>query len=175
MEGQRHRNNPAGMRWRRKLRLSMHQLPPHFLPDPDATAALALRFAERAREGDVLLLSGPIGAGKSHFARAFIQCFVDEDVPSPTFTLVQTYQARAFEIWHADLYRLSHPDEADELGLIEAFETAVCLVEWPEKLGKDAPKKALTLLFSTENDGRQLRISFHDQNWYARLQGIIDG
>lgn len=175
MEGQRHRNNPAGMRPRRKLRLSMHHLPPVFLPDPDATAALARRFAARAQGGDVLLLSGPIGAGKSHFARAFIQSFVAEDVPSPTFTLVQTYQAPAFEIWHADLYRLSHPDEADELGLIEAFETAVFLVEWPEKLGKDAPKKALTLQFSTENDGRQLRISFHDQNWHARLQGIIDG
>lgn len=88
-------------------------LPPDFtlfLPDEDSTAFLGAWFADTLRAGDCLLLEGPIGAGKSHFARSFIQARLGrvEDVPSPTFTLVQTYQADV-EIWHADLYRLTHP------------------------------------------------------------------
>ena len=90
------------------------------LPDEDATGRLAARLAAILCPGDVLLLSGPIGAGKTAFARALIRAAMSnpaEDVPSPTFTLVQTYPTPRGEIWHADLYRLSHPDEAVELGL----------------------------------------------------------
>lgn len=153
----------------------MSQLSSLFLADPDATAALARRFAAVVGPGDVLLLQGPIGAGKSHFARALIQSFVAEDVPSPTFTLVQTYEAPDFAIWHADLYRLGSADEVAELGLFEAFDTAVCLVEWPEKLGEEAPKQALTLRFSVESQGRHVQASSLDGAWDARVRQVFDG
>ena len=145
---------------------------PLVLPDADATTALAQSISPLLQAGDVLLLEGEIGAGKTHFARALIQSFVSEDVPSPTFTLVQTYLAPDFEIWHADLYRLSHPDEAIELGLTEAFESAVCLVEWPDKLGDDQPKAALTLQFLPSGEGREVRFSSDGQGWADRLKGI---
>ena len=80
-----------------------------------------------------------------------------EDVPSPTFTLVQTYQADV-EIWHADLYRLSHMDEVAELGLEEAFDSAICLIEWPDRLGSAAPKSAIRLALSSEGEGRRVVI-----------------
>ena len=129
------------------------------LVDADATARLGQWFAAHLRAGDCLLLEGQIGAGKSHFARAFIQARLGraEDVPSPTFTLVQSYQAD-LEIWHADLYRLSHPDEVLELGLEEAFDSAICLIEWPDRLGSLLPKGALRLRFTLEGEGRRVAI-----------------
>lgn len=127
------------------------------LSDPDATAALGARLAALLQPGDSLLLHGPIGAGKSHLARALIQHRLGrmEDVPSPTFTLVQVYDAPGAEIWHADLYRLTHPDEVLELGLADAFATAICLVEWPDRLGSHCPPDALNLRLSDDGDGRQ--------------------
>lgn len=127
------------------------------LVDADATARLGQWFAARLQAGDCLLLEGQIGAGKSHFARAFIQARLGraEDVPSPTFTLVQSYQADV-EIWHADLYRLSHPDEVLELGLEEAFDSAICLIEWPDRLGSLLPKGAMRLRFTLEGEGRRV-------------------
>lgn len=124
--------------------------------------------------GDCLLLDGEIGAGKTHFARALIQSLVADEVPSPTFTLVQTYETPKFEIWHADLYRLSHPDEAIELGLIEAFETALCLVEWPGKLEQDRPKPALTLQFTPEGEGRSVAFVSTNPMWATRLKGLVN-
>ena len=137
------------------------------LPDEDATARFAAWIGARLGAGDVLLLSGPIGAGKSHFARALIRSRLPEteaetDIPSPTFTLVQTYQAAdGTEIWHADLYRLTSGDEIAELGLLDAFDSALCLIEWPDRLGPDTPDAALTLLFTPDDtgDARSLRIS----------------
>lgn len=146
--------------------------PPIPLPDPDATDALARRMAGRVGAGDVLLLEGPIGAGKTAFARALIHALgVAEDVPSPTYTLVQTYEA-GLEIWHADLYRLTHPDEAVELGLTDAFDTALCLVEWPERLGADRPESALTLRFSLDGEGRLVTFDSADGTWEARLDDL---
>lgn len=109
----------------------------------------------------MLLLDGPIGAGKTHLARALIQARLPnpEDVPSPTFTLVQTYDAGDVEIWHADLYRLSHPDEVLELGLDDAFDTALCLIEWPDRLGSLTPEKALRLRFSDQGEGRLVTLT----------------
>lgn len=128
-----------------------------FLPDEDATAALGRRMAGLLRPGDTVLLQGPIGAGKSHLARALIRARLGrmEDVPSPTFTLIQTYEAPDGDIWHTDLYRLSHPDEVLELGLEEAFSTAICLVEWPDRLGPHLPASALHLRLETEGEGRR--------------------
>ncbi|MFN3644891.1 MAG: tRNA (adenosine(37)-N6)-threonylcarbamoyltransferase complex ATPase subunit type 1 TsaE [Gemmobacter sp.] len=129
------------------------------LPDAAATEALGRWLADRLGPGDVLLLEGPIGAGKTHLARALIQHRLAaagrmEDVPSPTFTLVQVYDNASGEIWHADLYRLSHPAEVAELGLDEAFGTALCLVEWPDRLGKLTPAHALHLTLADDGAGR---------------------
>ncbi len=137
------------------------------LPDAAATTALAGWIAPHLSAGDTLLLEGPVGAGKSHFARALIRARqhaagrAPEDVPSPTFTLVQYYDAGDVEIWHADLYRLTHPDEAFELGLEEAFGTAICLVEWPDRLGADRPEGALTLTLSPLPDTNARRARLH--------------
>ena len=130
------------------------------LPDAAATDRLGAWFAEHLHAGDCLLLSGPIGAGKSQLARALIRSRLGrlEDVPSPTFTLVQTYQADV-EIWHADLYRLSHPDEVLELGLDDAFSSAICLIEWPDRLGRLAPKQAISVDLSAQGEGRLARVS----------------
>ena len=121
-----------------------------------------------------IVVEGPIGAGKTHFARALIRARLGraEDVPSPTFTLVQTYGA-APEIWHADLYRLSHPDEAIELGLEDAFDEAICLIEWPERLGDLTPAKALTLRFEATPGGEARRVALSGPPaWAARLSAL---
>lgn len=147
------------------------------LPSEQATAAFARRLAPRLKAGDVILLDGQIGAGKTHFARALIQARLaqPEDVPSPTFTLVQTYDTDGPEIWHSDLYRLTDPDEAEELGLFEAFETAICLVEWPDRLGPLAPETALTLSFHAPQampDTRRITARWTDPRWTQPLEEI---
>ena len=131
-----------------------------YLPSEEDTANLGRWLAPRLQAGDCLLLEGPIGAGKSHLTRALIRARLGrmEDVPSPTFTLVQTYQADV-EIWHADLYRLSHPDEVAELGLEDAFTQAICLIEWPDRLGYLLPPDAIRLVLSNKHDGRVVEIT----------------
>lgn len=147
------------------------------LPSPDDTCALARKLGQRTRRGDVLLLSGEIGAGKTHFARCLIQSLLSEpeDVPSPTFTLVQVYETKAGEIWHADLYRLSGPDESVELGLADAFEDAICLVEWPDRLADLTPKNALSLSFSATGpdlDRRDVQLSWSDPKWESVVEWL---
>jgi tRNA threonylcarbamoyladenosine biosynthesis protein TsaE len=141
----------------------------------DDTAQLARALAPLLMPGDTLLLSGEIGAGKTHFARSLILALLDapEDVPSPTFTLVQTYEAPVAEIWHADLYRLTSADEAVELGLEEAFASAICLVEWPDRLEELAPASALRMAFeATEDDARNITLDWSDASWTARLEQV---
>ena len=149
------------------------------LTSPEQTTALAGRLAARLAPGDTILMEGGIGAGKTHFARGLILSLLDvaEDVPSPTFTLVQTYDTRAGEVWHADLYRLTGPDEAVELGLAEAFETAICLVEWPDRLGDDAPGTALRMGFEVAGDtARRVVMQGPADHWRAKLDGAgLDG
>ncbi len=151
----------------------------YVLNAPEETSALAARLARILRARDVILLSGPIGAGKTHFCRALIKALLaetgrDEDVPSPSFTLVQTYLAGALEIWHADLYRLTHPDEVYELGLEEAFTSALCLIEWPERLDGDVPDQALTLKFALDDaaNTRLLTIEGDAAGWADRLKPL---
>lgn len=128
------------------------------LPSPAATEALARALSELVWPGCVLLLEGPVGAGKTALARALIGALraraslPPEDVPSPTFTLVQTYDTGPFETWHADLYRLTDPSEIAELGLDAAFDDALCLIEWPDRLGPRRPAHALTLTLAPEPD-----------------------
>ena len=146
---------------------------------PDDTCDFAQRLGALLGPGDVLLFEGEIGAGKTHFARCLIQSLLPqpEDVPSPTFTLVQTYDAFEFEIWHADLYRLTSPDEVVELGLTDAFETALCLVEWPDRLAELSPKNALTLsLEMTEIPGeRRMALRANDDRWANILDQMTNG
>lgn len=150
------------------------------LPSADHTTDFAARLAPILKPGDVLALQGPVGAGKSHLARALIQTRLaahglTQDVPSPTFTLVQTYDDSLTEIWHADLYRLQHPDEVLELGLSEAFESAICLVEWPDLLGDDLPERALviSLLPCTDPDMRHMTLKAIAGEWPARLAPVL--
>jgi len=146
------------------------------LSSPDATCGLARHLAPRLAAGDVLLLSGPVGAGKTHFARCLIRAMTmpAEEVPSPTFTLVQTYPGQAAEIWHADLYRLADPAEIVELGLAEAFEAAIVLVEWPDRLAEMAPESALHLDFAhgAAPDNRHLILRWTDPRWTPRLTDL---
>ena len=143
------------------------------LAAPDDTARLGRWLAGCLQPGDTVLLQGPIGSGKSHLARSVIQSWLGqlEDVPSPTYTLVQTYGEGGAEIWHADLYRLSHPDEVIELGLDDAFGRAICLVEWPERLGRATPDSALRLTFSQDGEGRRIVLT-GSVEWAERLSQI---
>tara|TARA_R110002110_G_scaffold258495_9_gene474316 strand:- start:1598 stop:2071 length:474 start_codon:yes stop_codon:yes gene_type:complete len=144
------------------------------LSDPDQTARRAADLAARLQSGDVVLLSGDVGAGKTHFARALIQSLMayPEDVPSPTFTLVQTYDTQAGEIWHADLYRLTSIQEIEELGLTDAFDTAICLVEWPDRLGSLIPDDALEieLISGSEPETRLAQVRWTDTKWNDKVE-----
>ncbi len=135
------------------------------------TAALGVRLGEAARPGDVIALHGDLGAGKTTLARALIRRLAgpDTEAPSPTFTLVQTYQTPNLAIWHFDLYRLNHRGEARELGLEEAVE-GLALIEWPERLGRDLPSTRLEVRLSFDGEGRIARLAdLHD--WSSRLDG----
>ena len=132
------------------------------LCSPEQTCSLARALAPLLVPGDTVLLSGEIGAGKTLFARALIQSRLSilEDVPSPSFTLIQIYELSDAEIWHVDLYRLSDPDEVIYLGLEEALQDAICLIEWPDRLGELAPENSLKLNFTvTGAQTRTLNIS----------------
>jgi tRNA threonylcarbamoyladenosine biosynthesis protein TsaE len=136
------------------------------------TRHLGERLALAAKAGDVLCLSGDLGAGKSVLARAFIQqlCGQDTDVPSPTFTLMQYYDAPGFAIVHADLYRLESPEEIIEIGLEEQFEHAVTLIEWPQRMRQFLPVSRLDLeLVILDETGREARLSAHGKAWEHRF------
>lgn len=127
-------------------------------------------------------MQGGLGTGKTHFARALIQARLAasgqaEDVPSPTYTLVQTYSDGAVELWHADLYRLSGVEELSELGLEDALETAICLIEWPDRLGDLTPPGAVTLTFAmTDIPGeRVVTATSDDRRWAGLLSGSAGG
>lgn len=139
------------------------------------TETLARVLAKSVTSGDTILLNGPVGAGKTHFARAFVKSLLieDEDVPSPTFTLVQTYETPIGEVWHADLYRLSAEEEIEELGLSDAMDDAVCLIEWPDRLGAYTPANALhiAIIPSSNLDHRQLDAHWSDPKWAAKTKG----
>ena len=148
-----------------------------FIKDEKALAALAARIAPLLKTGDVVTLQGDLGTGKSTFARALIRSLSDkqEEVPSPTFTLVQVYDLPQVSIWHFDLYRLEEKAmDILELGWDDARRDGVCLVEWPDKLGKLLPKERLDIKIGFNKDSensRTITLSSHG-SWIIRMKGI---
>ncbi|MBX2806110.1 MAG: tRNA (adenosine(37)-N6)-threonylcarbamoyltransferase complex ATPase subunit type 1 TsaE [Hyphomicrobiales bacterium] len=143
------------------------------LPE-DGLRHLARQLAPRLKTGDFLSLSGDLGAGKSTFARFLIRALAgreDEEVPSPTFSLVQPYDTPRFSVHHFDFYRISDPREADELGVQDALESGVVLAEWPERLDGELPKDRLDIRFEDCGSvtARQVALTGHGE-WSARLQ-----
>ncbi|NTU76654.1 MAG: tRNA (adenosine(37)-N6)-threonylcarbamoyltransferase complex ATPase subunit type 1 TsaE [Alphaproteobacteria bacterium] len=141
------------------------------LPDLTATAMLAARLAPLLRPRDVVALQGDLGAGKTTFARALLrELGIGEDVPSPTFTLVQTYDNARFPIAHFDLYRLKAAEEIEELGWDEACADGLVLVEWPEGAASYMPRDRLELRFDqNENGQRQVTLEACGA-WKSRLE-----
>lgn len=145
------------------------------LPHEAATRALGARLAHLARPGDIIALHGGLGVGKSTLARAFVQALTaeDEEVPSPTFTLVQIYDAEAGQIWHFDLYRLEKAEEAFELGIEDAFADGICLIEWPERLDDLMPRRRLDVMLAAgpAETARMATLTSHRQ-WDDRMKEL---
>lgn len=134
----------------------------HVTRSEEETAHLAAALARRAAKGTLYALSGDLGAGKSAFARGFIQSLLGPvDVPSPTFTLVQQYDTPAGPLYHFDLYRLQAPDEVLELGWDEALAEGICLIEWPDKAGAYLPAHVTHIKITTLPDESR-KIVIHD-------------
>jgi len=140
-----------------------------------ATARLGAAIAGRLRAGEAVCLSGPLGAGKSTLARALIRALTtpDEEVPSPTFTLVQFYEGPRLKIAHFDLYRLTDPSEAYEIGLDEALEDGAVAIEWPERLQGRLPPDRLDVEIGLAGSGRRARLT-PQGSWMGRVEGLTD-
>lgn len=144
-----------------------------FCPDETATCRLAAKLATCSQTGDIFALYGTLGMGKSVLARAFIQSLTGaEEVPSPTFTLLQTYEAPEFEIFHYDLYRLKSPEEIFELNIEEAMYTGVCLIEWPEKMGGYLPRNILKINIALKDGGRLITLDCADEKRLSRFNTV---
>lgn len=131
--------------------------------------ALGARLGRVLQADDIIAVTGDLGAGKTTLVRGLVQAHLPkETVPSPTYTLVQTYDLPGFELWHCDLYRLEHRNEAYELGLMDAMEggagDVVCLLEWPDRLGALLPDEAMKIHITFEGEGRAVALS----GWDAR-------
>ena len=138
------------------------------LPTPVASEALGAAVGRALGPGEAVCLWGPLGAGKTTLARGLIGALAgDEEVPSPTFTLVQTYEGRAFPIAHFDLYRVERPRELDELGLDEALDEGAAVIEWPERLGDRLPPDRLDIRLELQGAGRIARLERHGR-WHGR-------
>jgi tRNA threonylcarbamoyladenosine biosynthesis protein TsaE len=158
------------------------------LPDEAATSALARSLADCLKAGDVVFLIGDLGTGKTAFARGLIRALpavggeesgcgdADEEVPSPSFTLVQIYERRPAPVWHVDLYRVERPEEVGELGLEEALGQAITLVEWPDRLGRRVPANRLEvrLSYGEAANERALVLAGYG-TWRRRLAAVADG
>ena len=139
---------------------------------------LATNIAKVFVAGDVVALNGDLGAGKSTLARFIIQSFLGDEtnVPSPTFTLVQTYEAKKFDIWHMDLYRLEEPTQIIELGVEEAFSNSLCLIEWAEKGQGFLPREIMNINIENGDCLNSRNIVFlGDKFKQKKLDKLING
>ena len=143
---------------------------PFELNDLDATAALAQRLAPLLRVGDVIALHGGLGAGKTTFTRALISSLLSEktEVPSPTYTLVQTYTGPDFPIFHFDLYRLDDPNDVFELGWDET-QDGLAVIEWPDRARPHLPAWRLDLEIEITGEIRTARLEPRGEDWQTRL------
>ena len=138
------------------------------LESEPATEALGRLLAERARAGDVITLSGPLGVGKTALVRAMLQAMGHAgEVPSPTFAIVQPYDELEPPVWHVDLYRIEDAGEIEELGL-DAAEEGVLIVEWPERAGPGAYRHALRLALDFEEGGARRLTASVPPAWESR-------
>lgn len=139
------------------------------LADDAATARLGEAVSGALRTGEAVCLTGPLGAGKSTLARALVRALTtpDEEVPSPTFTLVQFYETSSFPLAHFDLYRLTSPEEAWEIGLDEALDEGAAVIEWPERLEGALPGDRLDIDIVFDGTGRRARLTAHGA-WEGR-------
>lgn len=141
------------------------------LADEGATRRLGARLAALLLPGDVIALSGPLGAGKTTLARAVIRALSGAaEAPSPTFGLVETYDCEGFTLWHFDLYRLEKAEDVFELGLEQALD-GVCLIEWAERIAPLLPPSMLLVRLSVEKYGRRALVRGGEE-WSARLSGL---
>ena len=143
------------------------------LADADATVALGRVLGAALVAGEAVCLYGNLGAGKTTLARGAVAAWTGEHVeaPSPTYTLVQSYQGARGELWHVDLHRLKRVEDAWELGLEEAFATAACLIEWPERLEGALPQDRLDVELTPEGAGRRARLTAHG-SWRQKFATI---
>lgn len=151
------------------------------LSDEEQTQRLAARLSRAVHAGDIVALSGDLGAGKSTFARALIRERMSDknlEVPSPTFTLVQSYEPDdGAPLLHTDLYRLSGPEDVEDLGLDDEMAGSILLVEWPDRMPQDwwhsALRIDLRLAESGNGTGRSVTFSSQDSAWQNRLKGVL--
>jgi len=142
------------------------------LADEAATVAFAVSLAKTAEPGDVLALRGTLGTGKTVFARAFIRHLTEagEEVPSPTFTLVQTYESDIAPVYHFDLYRIENPDDVYELDIEDAFADGISLIEWPDRMEALLPRDRLDVeITHGERDGARKITLSAEGKWAERL------
>jgi len=143
------------------------------LPDEAATQALGARLAGLLKSGDLLALYGGLGAGKTTLSRGLIRALMGDtlDVPSPTYTLVQTYDTDTFTLWHFDLYRIESADALTELGWQDTGD-GVALVEWPERAEGHLPAWRLDIRLCEDGTGHKARLEPHGEDWQNRLHGF---
>ncbi|MEH6411855.1 MAG: tRNA (adenosine(37)-N6)-threonylcarbamoyltransferase complex ATPase subunit type 1 TsaE [Hyphomonas sp.] len=143
------------------------------LDDDAATRALGAALAGLLQTGDVIALHGELGAGKTTLTRGLVQalCGADEDVPSPTYTLVQAYDAPDFPLWHFDLYRLGRPEDVNELGWDDT-QDGVAVIEWPARAGRYLPAVRLDLTLEMLGEQRRARLEPVGEDWQKRLDGF---
>ena len=154
----------------------MGGIPSITLASIEETKALAAKLATLLRRGDTVLLEGTLGVGKTAFARFVLEALgVEDDIPSPTFTLVQNYETKVGTVYHFDLYRLKVPEEIEEIGFEDACGEGIVLVEWPEKARYFMPRESLTLFFEILANGTDRSVHLKASTaWQERVKGLLD-